>query len=191
MPCGPIYSIDQMFDDAQVKHLGLAQDVPNDQNRKITLVNVDALWENAGGKMPAPEYLRAVPTGPLVPVVVAVTIVAGQALPQQSLRDINQAMTRGRPEVIAVGNDNRTAVDRGELDRLVIREQPLDVLAQQIIAEDTMPRYPRIVLKQGTVEMESGSGSYDFGSVQVGTSLVVEFIIENPGHRRGQGGASQ
>jgi hypothetical protein len=43
----------------------------------VTLVNVDALWENAGGKMPAPEYLRAVPTGPLVPVVVAVTIVAG------------------------------------------------------------------------------------------------------------------
>jgi formyl-CoA transferase len=27
-----------MFADAQVKHLGLAQDVPNDQNRKITLV---------------------------------------------------------------------------------------------------------------------------------------------------------
>jgi hypothetical protein len=43
----------------------------------VTLVNVDALWENAGGKMPAPEYLRAVPTGPLAPVVVAVTIVAG------------------------------------------------------------------------------------------------------------------
>ena len=43
----------------------------------ISLVNVDALWENAGGRMPAPEYLRAVPTGPLTPVVVAVTIVAG------------------------------------------------------------------------------------------------------------------
>jgi hypothetical protein len=27
--------------------------------------------------MPAPEYLRAVPTGPLTPVVVAATIVAG------------------------------------------------------------------------------------------------------------------
>jgi formyl-CoA transferase len=25
VPCGPIYSIDQMFDDAQVKHLGIAQ----------------------------------------------------------------------------------------------------------------------------------------------------------------------
>jgi formyl-CoA transferase len=38
VPCGPIYSVDEMFADAQVKHLGLAQDVPNDQNRKITLV---------------------------------------------------------------------------------------------------------------------------------------------------------
>ena len=43
----------------------------------VTLVNVDALWENAGGRMPAPEYLRAVPTGPLAPVVVTVTIAAG------------------------------------------------------------------------------------------------------------------
>ena len=43
----------------------------------ITLVNVDALWENAGGRMPPPEYLRAVSTGPLAPVVVAVTIAAG------------------------------------------------------------------------------------------------------------------
>ena len=43
----------------------------------ISLVNVDALWENAGGQMPAPEYLRAVSTGPLAPVVVAVTIAAG------------------------------------------------------------------------------------------------------------------
>ena len=25
MPCGPIYSIDQMFADPQVKHLGIAQ----------------------------------------------------------------------------------------------------------------------------------------------------------------------
>jgi formyl-CoA transferase len=38
VPCGPIYSVDQMFADEQVKHLGLAQDVPNDQNRQITLV---------------------------------------------------------------------------------------------------------------------------------------------------------
>src|SRR5262249_55406293 len=38
------------------------------------------------------------------------------SLPQQSLRDINQAMTRGRPEVLAVGSDNRTPVDRGALE---------------------------------------------------------------------------
>ena len=28
VPCGPIYSIDQVFDDAQVKHLGIAQALP-------------------------------------------------------------------------------------------------------------------------------------------------------------------
>lgn len=38
VPCGPIYSIDQLFDDDQVKHLGIAQDVPNDQDRHIRLV---------------------------------------------------------------------------------------------------------------------------------------------------------
>jgi formyl-CoA transferase len=38
VPCGPIYSVDQMFADEQVKHLGIAQDVPNDQGRNIRLV---------------------------------------------------------------------------------------------------------------------------------------------------------
>ena len=38
VPCGPIYSIDQMFEDAQVQHLGIAQDVPNAENRHIRLV---------------------------------------------------------------------------------------------------------------------------------------------------------
>jgi formyl-CoA transferase len=38
VPCGPIYSVDQMFADEQVKHLGIAQDVPNDQGRDIRLV---------------------------------------------------------------------------------------------------------------------------------------------------------
>jgi formyl-CoA transferase len=38
VPCGPIYSIDQMFDDAQVKHLGIAQDVPGTGERKVRLV---------------------------------------------------------------------------------------------------------------------------------------------------------
>jgi len=38
VPCGPIYTIDQMFEDAQVKHLGIAQDVPNAESRHIRLV---------------------------------------------------------------------------------------------------------------------------------------------------------
>jgi crotonobetainyl-CoA:carnitine CoA-transferase CaiB-like acyl-CoA transferase len=38
VPCGPIYSVDQMFADEQVKHLGIAQEVPNDENRAIRLV---------------------------------------------------------------------------------------------------------------------------------------------------------
>ena len=43
----------------------------------ITMVNIDALWGEAGGQMPPPEYLRAVSTGPLTPLVVAVTTTAG------------------------------------------------------------------------------------------------------------------
>jgi crotonobetainyl-CoA:carnitine CoA-transferase CaiB-like acyl-CoA transferase len=38
VPCGPIYAIDQVFADAQVQHLGIAQDVPNAENRHIRLV---------------------------------------------------------------------------------------------------------------------------------------------------------
>lgn len=38
VPCGPIYTVDQMFADEQVKHLRIAQDVPNDQHRDIRLV---------------------------------------------------------------------------------------------------------------------------------------------------------
>ncbi len=38
VPCGPIYSIDRMFDDAQVRHLGIAQDVPDTGERKVRLV---------------------------------------------------------------------------------------------------------------------------------------------------------
>jgi hypothetical protein len=43
----------------------------------ITMINVDPLWTEAGGPLPPPEYLRAVSTGPLTPVVVAVTTAAG------------------------------------------------------------------------------------------------------------------
>ncbi|KQW18389.1 CoA-transferase [Afipia sp. Root123D2] len=38
VPCGPIYSIDRMFDDAQVQHLGIAQDVPDTGDRHVRLV---------------------------------------------------------------------------------------------------------------------------------------------------------
>jgi formyl-CoA transferase len=53
VPCGPIYSVDQMFADDQVKHLGLAQDVPNDQNRKITLVGQPFTLSRTPSKMAA------------------------------------------------------------------------------------------------------------------------------------------
>jgi hypothetical protein len=43
----------------------------------ITMVNVDPLWKEAGGTPPPPEYVRAVSTGPLAPLVVAVTTSAG------------------------------------------------------------------------------------------------------------------
>ncbi len=58
MPCGPIYSIDQMFEDAQVKHLGIAQDVPNDENRHIRLIGQPVTLSRTPSKMAArpPEF---------------------------------------------------------------------------------------------------------------------------------------
>jgi formyl-CoA transferase len=38
VPCGPIYAIDEMFADEQVKHLGIARDVPNEYGRDLKLV---------------------------------------------------------------------------------------------------------------------------------------------------------
>ena len=35
VPCGPIYAIDEVFADEQVKHLGVAQDVPDSKNRLV------------------------------------------------------------------------------------------------------------------------------------------------------------
>jgi hypothetical protein len=43
----------------------------------VTMVNVDPLWKEAGATLPPPEYVRAVSTGPLAPLVVAVTTSAG------------------------------------------------------------------------------------------------------------------
>ena len=38
VPCGPIYSVDQTFADAQVKHLAIARDVRTQDQKTITLV---------------------------------------------------------------------------------------------------------------------------------------------------------
>jgi len=38
VPCGPIYSIDQMFADPQVKHLGIAQSVKTKNKTEMTMV---------------------------------------------------------------------------------------------------------------------------------------------------------
>src|SRR5450755_975890 len=58
VPCGPIYSIDQMFDDDQVKHLGIAQDVPNAEDRHIRLVGQPFTLSRTPSKMVAapPEF---------------------------------------------------------------------------------------------------------------------------------------
>lgn len=58
VPCGPIYSIDQVFDDPQVQYLGMAQDVPNDENRRIRLVGQPVTLSRTPSKLAArpPEY---------------------------------------------------------------------------------------------------------------------------------------
>src|SRR6516225_2853149 len=58
VPCGPIYAIDQMFEDAQVKHLGMAQDVPNGDNRHIRLVGQPFTLSRTPSRMAArpPEF---------------------------------------------------------------------------------------------------------------------------------------
>jgi crotonobetainyl-CoA:carnitine CoA-transferase CaiB-like acyl-CoA transferase len=58
VPCGPIYSIDQVFADAQVEHLGIAQDVPNAEGRHIRLVGQPMTLSRTPSKMAArpPEF---------------------------------------------------------------------------------------------------------------------------------------
>jgi crotonobetainyl-CoA:carnitine CoA-transferase CaiB-like acyl-CoA transferase len=58
VPCGPIYAIDQMFEDPQVKHLGMAQPVPNDDGRDITLVSQPFTLSRTPSRMAArpPEF---------------------------------------------------------------------------------------------------------------------------------------
>lgn len=58
VPCGPIYAIDQMFEDEQVKHLGIAQEVPNDEDRDIRLVGQPVTLSRTPSRMVArpPEF---------------------------------------------------------------------------------------------------------------------------------------
>ena len=52
---------------------------------------------------------------------------------------------------------------------------------QEIIAADTAPKLPSITIKQNVEEIGNGTGLFHFGDVQVGESLVLDFIIENNG----------
>ena len=58
VPCGPIYTIDQVFADAQVEHLGMAQDVPNAEGRDIRLVSQPFTLSRTPSKMAVrpPEF---------------------------------------------------------------------------------------------------------------------------------------
>ena len=58
VPCGPIYSIDQMFADAQVEHLKMAQNVPNPEGRHIRLVGQPMTLSRTPSRMVArpPEF---------------------------------------------------------------------------------------------------------------------------------------
>ena len=58
VPCGPIYSIDQMFADPQVQHLDIAQVVPNPEGRHIRLVGQPFTLSRTPSKMTArpPEF---------------------------------------------------------------------------------------------------------------------------------------
>ncbi len=54
VPCGPIYSIDQMFADPQVKHIGLAQPVPTQDGRPLTVVGQPFSLSRTPSRMAAP-----------------------------------------------------------------------------------------------------------------------------------------
>jgi formyl-CoA transferase len=54
VPCGPIYAIDEMFEDEQVKHLGIAQNVPSNDGRHITLVGQPFSLSRTPSRMAAP-----------------------------------------------------------------------------------------------------------------------------------------
>ena len=54
VPCGPIYSIDQMFADPQVEHLGMAQPVKKQDKSTLRLVGQPVTLSRTPSKMAAP-----------------------------------------------------------------------------------------------------------------------------------------
>jgi crotonobetainyl-CoA:carnitine CoA-transferase CaiB-like acyl-CoA transferase len=54
VPCGPIYAIDQMFADAQVKHVGIAQPVKTKDKRNLTLIGQPVSLSRTPSKLVAP-----------------------------------------------------------------------------------------------------------------------------------------
>ena len=55
MPCGPIYAIDQMFADPQVKHLGIAQSVEEARtSRRCSVVGQPFTLSRTPSKIAAP-----------------------------------------------------------------------------------------------------------------------------------------
>ena len=54
VPSGPIYNIDQVFADEQVKHLGIAQSVKKKDKSTLTLVGQPFLMSRTKSKIAAP-----------------------------------------------------------------------------------------------------------------------------------------
>ena len=51
VPCGPIYKMDEVFADPQVKHLGMAVPVPKSDGSKLTLVGPAVVLSRTPAKM--------------------------------------------------------------------------------------------------------------------------------------------
>jgi len=54
VPCGPIYNIDQMFADPQVKHVGIAQPVKTKDKKGLTLIGQPVSLSRTPSKLVAP-----------------------------------------------------------------------------------------------------------------------------------------
>jgi crotonobetainyl-CoA:carnitine CoA-transferase CaiB-like acyl-CoA transferase len=53
VPCGPIYAIDQMFDDPQVKHVGIAQPVKTKDKKSMTMLGQPVALSRTPSKLAA------------------------------------------------------------------------------------------------------------------------------------------